>query len=171
MAEPSLPLSFLCLLALSSACYIQNCPRGGKRALPDTALRQCMPCGPGNRGNCFGPGICCGAELGCYLGTAETRRCAEEDALPSPCQPGGQPCGTGGAENHPLVIPNNLFHGRGLLPAAETCAMDTGCLDGGSEGAQDEAEEKNLTVLDGSAGDLLLRLMHLANRQQQGKHP
>ncbi|XP_008638122.1 PREDICTED: vasotocin-neurophysin VT-like [Corvus brachyrhynchos] len=40
MAEPSLPLSFLCLLALSSACYIQNCPRGGKRALADSALRQ-----------------------------------------------------------------------------------------------------------------------------------
>lgn len=40
MAEPSLPLSFLCLLALSSACYIQNCPRGGKRALADAALRQ-----------------------------------------------------------------------------------------------------------------------------------
>ncbi|XP_009473269.1 PREDICTED: vasotocin-neurophysin VT, partial [Nipponia nippon] len=54
----------------------------------------CMPCGPGNRGNCFGPGICCGAELGCYLGTAETRRCAEEDYLPSPCQAGGQPCGS-----------------------------------------------------------------------------
>ncbi|KFO80574.1 Vasotocin-neurophysin VT, partial [Cuculus canorus] len=92
----SLPLSFLCLLALSSACYIQNCPRGGKRALPDTALRQCMPCGPGNRGNCFGPSICCSSELGCYLGTAETKRCTEEDYLPSPCQAGRQPCGSGG---------------------------------------------------------------------------
>ncbi|XP_009976949.1 PREDICTED: vasotocin-neurophysin VT-like, partial [Tauraco erythrolophus] len=69
----------------------------------------CMPCGPGNRGNCFGPGICCGTELGCYL---------------------------------------------------ETCAMDAGCLDEGSDGAQ-EVAEKNLTVLDGSAGDLLLKLMHL----------
>uniref|UniRef100_A0A8C3QTW8 NEUV protein n=1 Tax=Cyanoderma ruficeps TaxID=181631 RepID=A0A8C3QTW8_9PASS len=162
MAEPSLPLSFLCLLALSSACYIQNCPRGGKRALADTALRQCMPCGPGNRGNCFGPGICCGAELGCYLGTAETRRCAEEDYLPSPCQAGGQPCGAGGRCAAP-----------GICCTAETCAMDTACLD---EGSQEEAEEKNLTVLDGSAGDLLLKLMHLANRQQQqqqqqGKHP
>lgn len=57
---------------------------------------QCLPCGPGNRGRCFGPGVCCGAELGCYLGTAETRRCAEEDYLPSPCQPAGQPCGSGG---------------------------------------------------------------------------
>ncbi|NXQ08474.1 NEUV protein, partial [Vidua macroura] len=165
MAEPSLPLSFLCLLALSSACYIQNCPRGGKRALADAALRQCMPCGPGNRGNCFGPGICCGAELGCYLGTAETRRCQEEDYLPSPCQAGGQPC-------EPKTTPNNLSRGHVLLPAAETCAMDSGCLDEGSDGAQEAAEEKNLTVLDGSAGDLLLKLMHLANRQQQqGKHP
>lgn len=51
--------------------------------------------------------------------------------------------------------------------------MDTACLDEDSEGAQEAAEEKNLTVLDGSAGDLLLKLMHLANRQQQqqGKHP
>lgn len=48
--------------------------------------------------------------------------------------------------------------------------MDAGCLDEGSDGAQETAE-KNLTVLDGSAGDLLLKLMHLANRQQQGKHP
>ncbi|XP_030918445.1 vasotocin-neurophysin VT-like, partial [Geospiza fortis] len=110
-------------------------PRGGKRALADTALRQCLPCGPGNRGSCFGPGICCGTELGCYLGTAETRRCA---------------CCT-----------------------AETCTMDSACLDEGGEGAQEAAEEKNLTLLDGSAGDLLLKLMHLANRQQQqqGKHP
>lgn len=60
------------------------------------SFSQCMPCGPGNRGNCFGPGICCGTELGCYLGTAETRRCAEEDYLPSPCQAGGQPCGSSG---------------------------------------------------------------------------
>lgn len=30
------PLCVLGLLALSSACYIQNCPRGGKRALPET---------------------------------------------------------------------------------------------------------------------------------------
>ncbi|NWU45369.1 NEUV protein, partial [Hylia prasina] len=163
MAEPSLPLSFLCLLALSSACYIQNCPRGGKRALADTALRQCMPCGPGNRGNCFGPGICCGSEVGCYLGTAVGRG-LEQDSGTCPCSWQGVKMG---AENNPLTIPKNLFHGHVLLPAAESCAMDTGCLDEGSDGAQEAAEEKNLTVLDGSAGDLLLKLMHLANRQQQ----
>lgn len=48
--------------------------------------------------------------------------------------------------------------------------MDAVCLEEGSEQAE-EAAEKNLTVLDGAAGDLLLRLMHLANRQQQGKQP
>lgn len=33
-------LCVLGLLTLSSACYIQNCPRGGKRALPETGIRQ-----------------------------------------------------------------------------------------------------------------------------------
>uniref|UniRef100_Q7LZN7 Neurophysin 1 (Fragments) n=1 Tax=Gallus gallus TaxID=9031 RepID=Q7LZN7_CHICK len=33
---------------------------------------KCLPCGPRNK--CFGPNICCGEELGCYLGTPETLR-------------------------------------------------------------------------------------------------
>jgi len=36
----AVPLCVVLLLALSSACYIQNCPRGGKRALLDGELRQ-----------------------------------------------------------------------------------------------------------------------------------
>uniref|UniRef100_A0A8C0AWU1 NEUV protein n=1 Tax=Buteo japonicus TaxID=224669 RepID=A0A8C0AWU1_9AVES len=145
MAEPSLPLSFLCLLALSSACYIQNCPRGGKRALADTALRQVRD----------GMGVLGGTGWG-FWGDIATR-CKEEmfydeggEALAQVAQRGGR-----------CPIPGNI---------PETCAMDAGCLDEGSDGAQETAE-KNLTVLDGSAGDLLLKLMHLANRQQQGKHP
>uniref|UniRef100_A0A803VUJ0 Uncharacterized protein n=1 Tax=Ficedula albicollis TaxID=59894 RepID=A0A803VUJ0_FICAL len=122
--------------------------------------RWCLPCGPGNTGSCFGPGICCGPELGCYLGTAEARRCAEEDALPSPCQAGGEPCGSGGR-----------CAANGICCTAESCSTDSSCLDEGSEGAREAADEKSLAVLDGSAGDLLLKLMHLANRQQQGKHP
>lgn len=31
---------FLSLLAFTSACYFQNCPRGGKRATSDMELRQ-----------------------------------------------------------------------------------------------------------------------------------
>lgn len=40
MPESVFPLCVLGLLAISSACYIQNCPRGGKRALPETGIRQ-----------------------------------------------------------------------------------------------------------------------------------
>lgn len=40
MLGSSLVLRVLCLLSLSCACYIQNCPRGGKRASADPAIRQ-----------------------------------------------------------------------------------------------------------------------------------
>nr|XP_056711635.1 vasopressin-neurophysin 2-copeptin [Euleptes europaea] len=161
MFETSLPVSFLCLLAFSSACYIQNCPRGGKRAFPDTEIRQCIPCGPGNKGNCFGPNICCGEELGCYFGTSETLRCLEENYLPSPCEAGGKPCGAGGR-----------CAASGICCNDESCTVDAGCMDDGSDRSR-WPSERNLTVLDGSTGDLLLKLVHLANanRQQPAKQP
>lgn len=37
---PFLAFCLLCLLSVCSACYISNCPVGGKRALPDFPLRQ-----------------------------------------------------------------------------------------------------------------------------------
>lgn len=58
---------------------------------------QCLPCGPRNKGHCFGPNICCGEELGCYLGTSETLRCQEENFLPTPCESGRKACGEDGA--------------------------------------------------------------------------
>ncbi|CAI9569423.1 unnamed protein product [Staurois parvus] len=92
-----LAVSFFCLLAISSACYIQNCPIGGKRSVLDIMdVRKCIPCGPRNKGHCFGPSICCGEELGCYFGTSETLRCQEENYLPSPCESGRKPCGNNG---------------------------------------------------------------------------
>ncbi|XP_007432823.1 vasotocin-neurophysin VT-like [Python bivittatus] len=157
MPAGALAVYLFCLLAMSSACYIQNCPRGGKRALPDAEIRQCIPCGPGNKGNCFGPSICCGEELGCYFGTSETLRCLEENFLPSPCEAGGKPCSAGGR-----------CATSGICCNDESCVSDASCGDENNDRGR-TSSERNLTLLDGSAGDLLLRLMHLANKQQPGK--
>lgn len=73
-------------------------PQPGPLPEPGSPLpfRQCLPCGPGGKGRCFGPSICCGDELGCFVGTAEALRCQEENYLPSPCQSGQKPCGSEG---------------------------------------------------------------------------
>nr|XP_020449595.1 vasotocin-neurophysin VT 1-like [Monopterus albus] len=112
------PLCILGLIALSSTCYIQNCPRGGKRSLSESGIRQCMPCGPGDKGRCFGPSICCGEGLGCLLGSPETAHCVEEDHLLTPCQAGGRPCGSDGGR----------CAASGLCCNSENCAVDSDCL-------------------------------------------
>ncbi|KAM6076287.1 neurophysin 1-like isoform 1-T1 [Chlamydotis macqueenii] len=122
MAGKALALCLLGLLALSSACYIQNCPIGGKRAVLDVDIRKCMPCGPRNKGHCFGPNICCGEELGgCYLGTSETLRCQEENFLPTPCESGRQACGgSGGSCAAPGICCSSGEGGAGS-PSSRGC--------------------------------------------------
>ncbi|XP_069712782.1 oxytocin-neurophysin 1-like [Phaenicophaeus curvirostris] len=116
------------LLALSSACYIQNCPIGGKRAVLDMDMRKCLPCGPRNKGHCFGPNICCGEELGCYLGTSETLRCQEENFLPTPCASGGKACGgSGGSCAAPGICCSSGEHSSGAGILAGERLLYWGC--------------------------------------------
>ncbi|XP_060894707.1 vasotocin-neurophysin VT 1-like [Labrus mixtus] len=150
MPNSVIPLCVLGLLALSSACYIQNCPRGGKRALPETGIRQCMSCGPRDRGHCFGPSICCGEGLGCLLGSPETAHCVEENYLLTPCQAGGRPCGSEGGR----------CAASGVCCNSESCVVDSDCL--GEIEASDPADNH----AGSSAAELLLRLLHVANRGQ-----
>lgn len=57
-----------------------------------------------------------------------------------------------------------------FLSLEESCTTDLSCMDDGGDRSRVPLE-RNLTVLDGSTGDLLLKLMHLANanRQHLGK--
>ncbi|XP_028828560.1 vasotocin-neurophysin VT 1-like [Denticeps clupeoides] len=152
MQYSALPLlALLALLSLSSACYIQNCPRGGKRSSREQPLRQCMACGPGDQGRCFGPSICCGEVMGCYVGSPETARCMEEDYLPSPCETGGKACGS---EDGYCAAP-------GICCDAEGCVLDTDCEE---EGKRRPLAEQNMTLMGGSPGEILLRLLHTGSR-------
>ncbi|XP_051749645.1 oxytocin-neurophysin 1 [Ctenopharyngodon idella] len=137
-------ICLLCLLSVCSACYISNCPIGGKRAVQDWPSRQCMSCGPGDRGRCFGPSICCGEGIGCLVGSPETLRCLEEDFLPTPCEAAGKVCG---------------YEGRCAAPGVccdtEGCSVDQSCVDGDSDGT---AAGQPAT-----SQDLLLKLLHLSS--------
>ncbi|KAL1274333.1 hypothetical protein QQF64_027147 [Cirrhinus molitorella] len=137
-------VGLLCLLSVCSACYISNCPIGGKRSVQDWPSRQCMSCGPGDRGRCFGPSICCGEGIGCLVGSPETLRCLEEDFLPSPCEVSGKTCGY---EGH-CAAP-------GVCCESEGCSMDQSCVDGEADGPA--------IAQPASSQDLLLKLMHLSN--------
>lgn len=79
---------------------------------------QCLPCGPRNKGHCFGPNICCGEELGCYIGTSETLRCQEENFLPTPCESGRKPCGSGGSCAAPGICCST---GEGGTGCSDSC--------------------------------------------------
>ncbi|KAG2466738.1 NEUV protein, partial [Polypterus senegalus] len=154
MPDSALPLCLLGLLALSSACYIQNCPRGGKRSFLDTSPRPCPSCGPSGRGRCFGPSICCAEELGCYIGTPESAPCQEENYLASPCETGGKACGM--EEEGHCAVP-------GICCNEDSCALDSFCLDDDSNKRHNSLE--NMAQM---GGDLLMRIMHLAKTQSPG---
>jgi hypothetical protein len=42
---------------------------------------------------CFGPRICCGPDIGCFIDTKVSQVCETEDIkLKKPCLPYGKPC-------------------------------------------------------------------------------
>ncbi|XP_039613980.1 oxytocin-neurophysin 1-like [Polypterus senegalus] len=145
-------LCLISLFAVSAACYISNCPIGGKRAAID--YKRCLSCGPGGRGHCFGPSICCGEELGCYIGTSETLICQEENYLPIPCESVGKTCWFEEEEGH-CAAP-------GICCSEATCRVDSSCFEEPwpSTGSPILITEDPLR-----SGKLLLRLLKLTDRR------
>ncbi|XP_012222809.1 oxytocin-neurophysin 1-like [Linepithema humile] len=111
---------FANLILLSYACLITNCPRGGKRgdiAPLETIARECPSCGPNHLGQCFGPHICCGPSIGCFIGTPETYRCRKESLYTRPCIAGYAMC-----RGKTARCATN-----GICCSQESCHMDTSC--------------------------------------------
>uniref|UniRef100_A0A672MFN0 Vasotocin-neurophysin VT 1-like n=1 Tax=Sinocyclocheilus grahami TaxID=75366 RepID=A0A672MFN0_SINGR len=112
----------------------------------------CPACGPGNQGHCFGPSICCGAGLGCLLGSPDTLSCMEENLLPGPCETDGTSCGA----------PGGRCASPGVCCNSESCVLDPDCSEVvGSHQTEDGVGLK------GVSGEMLLRLLNLATRRQR----
>ncbi|KAK0182768.1 hypothetical protein PV327_000869 [Microctonus hyperodae] len=110
---------FICT---SVGCLITNCPRGGKRrdlSLPllPNLFKKCTSCGPKLQGNCFGPNICCGSTIGCYIGTPETHNCRGENLFFNPCIAGFAMC----RDNTGRCAANNICCNQ------ESCHIDPTC--------------------------------------------
>ncbi|KAG7200668.1 hypothetical protein KM043_001221 [Ampulex compressa] len=112
---------FTCLIFFAHGCLITNCPRGGKRGETVTALenvaRECTSCGPNRMGQCFGPQICCGPSIGCFLGTPETFKCRKESLYSRPCVAGFAMCRGSTAR----------CAANGICCSQESCFVDQTC--------------------------------------------
>nr|DAZ86101.1 TPA_inf: hormone Conopressin/Conophysin [Conus ebraeus] len=114
----------LCLLLLllltTQACFIRNCPPGGKSDVDERQpVNACMFC---SFGQCVGPHTCCG-DGGCEMGTPEANNCSQEDESPIPCQVIGDHCALNNISNiHGHCVAN------GTCCVDDTCTTHPGCL-------------------------------------------
>ncbi|KAK7109698.1 terepressin/terephysin-like [Littorina saxatilis] len=118
-------LVLMVMLWSSHACFIRNCPRGGKRSMGSMETsRQCMSCGPRGVGQCVGPSICCGPDIGCLMGTPEAEVCQKENESTTPCSVSGHQCGV-----------NNMGNcvADGICCDEDACSYNSLCKDSESE--------------------------------------
>ncbi|CAF3362151.1 unnamed protein product [Rotaria socialis] len=108
------------IIQLSCACYITNCPIGGKRSLllgNNLISHQCPRCGL--NGQCFGSSICC-TGLACRIGHPfDVRQCSLENRSVTPCDVNTSICS---------AVSNGRCAANGVCCSADSCQMDKSCL-------------------------------------------
>ncbi|CAF3568655.1 unnamed protein product [Rotaria socialis] len=119
MRQSTLFILSLAIIQLSYACYITNCPIGGKRSLFASSIlhdHQCPRCGA--NGQCYGSSICC-TSSGCRIGhRSDIRQCSIEDHSVIPCTIKSASCS---------VLPNGQCAANGVCCNTESCQMDETC--------------------------------------------
>ncbi|CAF2447987.1 unnamed protein product [Rotaria sp. Silwood2] len=122
------------IIHLNYACYITNCPIGGKRNLQfDNNLRshQCPQCGL--TGQCFGPSICC-TSLACRIGhQSDIRQCSMENRHVIPCEIKTPICS---------AVPNGRCAANGVCCGTESCQMDKNCIMVSNQESDSSREER-----------------------------
>ncbi|CAF0959274.1 unnamed protein product [Adineta steineri] len=107
------------LIQLTSACFITNCPIGGKRSLllnNNHHKHECPSCG--FNGQCFGPSICC-TSLSCRIGhPSDIHQCTSENRSPVPCTIKSAVCS---------AVPNGRCAANGICCGTDSCQMDKSC--------------------------------------------
>ncbi|XP_059175460.1 conopressin/neurophysin-like [Physella acuta] len=114
------------IMSSVQACFIRNCPRGGKRSI-DVISHECMRCGPDGKGQCIGPNICCGPEFGCHISSKETQVCQQENQDATPCVVRGAPCG---AENSGNCVADGICCDEVSCASNERCRQTSSAVDG-----------------------------------------
>ncbi|CAF1382699.1 unnamed protein product [Rotaria sp. Silwood1] len=119
MYQYTLFILSVAIIHLNYACYITNCPIGGKRSLLVNNMlhsHQCPRCGL--NGQCFGPSICC-TSLGCRMGhPSDIQQCSSENHSVIPCTIKSTACS---------VLSNGRCATNGLCCNSESCQMDATC--------------------------------------------
>ncbi|XP_053208203.1 neurophysin 1-like [Panonychus citri] len=115
-------LTLLINFHLDEACFITNCPPGGKRSHGDIYhMRECLRCGPGNKGHCVNSNVCCGSDFGCLINNQYSDPCRVENFIPIPCKVPGKLCSSGQG----VCVSNGICCSSGGCFNDLTCENDT----------------------------------------------
>ncbi|XP_050049422.1 oxytocin-neurophysin 1-like [Dermacentor andersoni] len=113
-----LGLLLLGLVGATSACFITNCPPGGKRSSEPSAVRMCPRCGPGGRGVCYSADVCCTSSACVINDPLLALPCRAESLHSHACQVPGKRCG---------AVEQGRCAMRGFCCGADGCRRDESC--------------------------------------------